>query len=151
MLPQPSGRAAHEAFNACGRPHEAAGEPWSRESHPAEMTSSLFRSHSRRFVGGPAVWALLVITILAAPAWAADVDDVFGNVGTADVGGAELEPGLAPDEGTVVGQVIDQETGLGVRGTSVILIWPKPADGSPPNQVVQLTNSAGDFRFPRVR
>jgi TonB-dependent receptor len=88
----------------------------------------------------------------AAPVHAQDLGDVFGSVGTAKVADdAEVMPAdLAPDEGTITGQIIDSESGLGVAGATVILIWPAPPDGGEPRQEVRVSDAAGEFRFPRV-
>ena len=96
-----------------------------------------------------------LLCALAAPAAAQQsggLGDVFGDVGTAEVvdDRADLAPDLAEDEGTVVGQVVDAESGVGVANATVILIWPAPADGDAARQEVALTNAAGEFRFPRV-
>ena len=76
---------------------------------------------------------------LAAPVGAQDaggsVDDVFGGFGTAET--ADAEEGApaseaAAGEGTVVGQVLERDSGLPISGATVILTWPPPQDGSQP-------------------
>jgi len=82
---------------------------------------------STRSAAALALAALPVLLLAAsAPVRAQDLGDVFGNVGTAKVADdAEVMPAdLAPDEGTITGQIIDAESGLGVAGATVILIWP---------------------------
>jgi TonB-dependent receptor len=107
-----------------------------------------------------AAWLVVWLAVAAAgalvmPSGAAaqgGLDDVFGDLGTAEVADEteEIPADLAPNEGSVGGQVIDAETGFGVAGATVILIWPEPADGSDPPQAVQVTDAAGEYRFPRV-
>lgn len=94
----------------------------------------------------------MLLLAVAAPARAQDLDDVFGGVGTAKVADdTEVMPDdLALDEGTITGQIIDAESGLGVAGATVILIWPAPEGGGEPRQEVRVSDTAGEFRFPRV-
>jgi len=58
--------------------------------------------------------------------------------------------GAGAATGTVGGQVFDRETGDPVEGVSVVLLWPEPTDGSPPDQRVQVTDANGAFRFEGV-
>ncbi len=59
-------------------------------------------------------------------------------------------PAPAQDAGTVLGRVIDAETGLAVEGATVIVIWPQPEDGSQARQEVQTTDGEGAFEFPSI-
>ena len=89
--------------------------------------------------------SLLVCLALAPGAVRAQVEDVFGDLGTAD---AEAE--LAPGQGFIVGQVLDAASGAPVSGATVILIFPPPADGGDPRQEVAVTDAAGFYEFPPV-
>jgi hypothetical protein len=104
----------------------------------------------------PALGLLLVAGLAAAPVRAEeDVGDVFKSLGTAHTVDAEGEDeaalsGLEKDEGVVRGRVFDGEMGVPVRGVTVILIWPTPADGSEAHQEVRVTDADGAFSFSPV-
>lgn len=104
----------------------------------------------------PALGLLLVAAVVGAPVRAQeDVGDVFRDLGTAHSVDAKDEDkaalaGLREGEGVVRGQVFDGEMGVPVRGVTVILAWPTPADGSEARQEVQVTDSDGAFSFSPV-
>ena len=116
--------------------------PWRRPGVRAPLGVRLARAAA----------ALLLVLPLVASAQSDDLQDIFGGIGTAEVddGQGDLAEDLAPNEGTIAGQVIDAESGVPVAGATVILMFPTPADGSEPRQEVQLTGAGGEFRFARV-
>ncbi len=99
---------------------------------------------------------LLLATALAVagPALAQETpDDVFGGFGTATtVEGVDEAPPreLREGEGAVRGQVLDAAQGNPIASVTVILVWPAPADGSPPRQDVTVTDAGGAFEFVSV-
>ena len=93
-----------------------------------------------------AIAAALASAALAQAADDKDLSDVLGNVGTADV----VKDENAPGTGSVFGRVYDGESGAPISGASVILEWPKPADGSEPHQEVRVTEIDGSYEFTSV-
>jgi TonB-dependent receptor len=84
-----------------------------------------------------------------------DVGDVLGGLGKAERVDEEAEAAAAraqqrEGEGTLVGTVWDGDKGTPIQGATVIVRWPEPADGSQPRLEVQVTDSAGDYRFPSI-
>src|SRR5262245_10674321 len=59
-------------------------------------------------------------------------------------------PASAAEEGTLLGQVFDGETGIAVPEVTVTLIYPAPPDGSAPHQEMRASGSDGVFDFGAV-
>ena len=72
------------------------------------------------------------------------LDDVLGGIGTTAVDDSDA-PG--DDEGTISGQVIDGQSGLPLSDVTVIVIWPRGADGGEPRQDVVVTDIGGFYEF----
>ncbi len=115
----------------------------------------LVRASSRGLRAGSLAWLLagLLGAALATPtAQAQQVDDIFSDLGTAQAVDEEAEAeaatqDLAQDEGLIRGQVFDAESGSPVKGVTVIVVWPPPADGSVARQEVATTDFDGAYEM----
>lgn len=92
------------------------------------------------------VWLAAAPTAARAQEDLSDVFDGFGTTTTVEEGSGAPDP----TKGRVEGQVLDAESGLPVRGATVILIWPPPADGSEAHQEVAVTDVQGYYAFEGV-
>ncbi|MDJ0866340.1 MAG: carboxypeptidase regulatory-like domain-containing protein, partial [Myxococcota bacterium] len=95
---------------------------------------------------------MLLLALAPPPAARAqeELEDVFGELGTA----ATVEEGeadaAAPGEGTIAGRVFDGDTGLPIPGVTVIAIFPEPPGGGERPQEVAVTGADGGYEFPSV-
>jgi TonB-dependent receptor len=84
--------------------------------------------------GAAALWPILVLVAAALPA-----DRAF----------AQPVP-EQPEQGRIVGRVLDADTGASVAGATVVLSPPQPAGGGEPQQELTTTDADGAFGFERV-
>ncbi len=95
--------------------------------------------------------ALVLALALAAPALAQnELEGILSGVGEASAVDEEAENAAAmanqkEGEGTIIGQVLDGETGAALSGVTIILEWPGGTD-----QEVAQTDFGGSFEFASV-
>ena len=106
-----------------------------------------------RALAGALVLASFVSS--APPAAAQDeLDDVFRDLGTIDREAVKAKDEALPaerreGEGTIRGRVFDADTGLPVKGATVIVSWPRSGDGEP-KQEVAVSDSQGSYEFASI-